>query len=417
MKKLVLTFALFINILIYLPAQNQYFYTTPLLAPYIESAPEINSRAAVLIDAATGTLLYSKNPDIEIPPASLTKLMTMHLLMKEIKEGRASYDETIPVTVESWAQSQPPGSSLMFLAPGQTVSLREILLGLAISSGNDAAVAAALRVSLSMEDFAHMMNMEARRMGLLVTRFVESSGISEYNVTTAQEFAWFCLQYLALHPNSLEDFHSVPTFSYPLPHNVPERYRRPDLDYLPYINRSIPHTISQDNRNTLLKSFHGVDGFKTGFINESGYNIALTAERNNTRFILVTLGAETSHLRTADGTRLLTWAFENFKTVRPVPSPIENARLWKGRAGSVELELAYPLDFTSPVDRSYTLNFEAFYPKPITAPLSAGDIVGYYIASDENGELNRIPLVTVRAYERGNIFKRIWHSILLLFKK
>jgi D-alanyl-D-alanine carboxypeptidase (penicillin-binding protein 5/6) len=383
----------------------QYFYTPPLLVPYTENAPEINSMSAVLIDAATGALLYSKNPNEEIPPASLTKLMTMHLVMKEVEEGRASYDEIIPVTVESWAQSQPPRSSLMFLAPGQTVTLREIMLGMAVSSGNDAAVAAALRLAPTMDDFAHLMTMEARRMGLRVTRFVEASGISEYNTTTAEELAWFCRQYIAMHPKSLEDFHSVPVFSYPVAHNVPAAFR------------DDPRTITQSNRNSFLMTFPGVDGLKTGYIDESGYNIVLTAHRNGTRFISVTLGAESIRLRDADGERLLSWAFENFKTVRPAVGRIENARLWKGKANAVELELAHSPDFTSPVNRADTLVFDTIFNGPLIAPLPEGALTGYFVISDEYGELNRVPLLTARSYERGNIFKRIWHSILLLFKK
>jgi len=382
----------------------QYFYTSPLLL-YTATAPEVVSKSAVLIDAHTGALLYSKNPNEEIPPASLTKLMTMHLVMKEVGEGSASYDEIIPVTVESWAQSQPPRSSLMFLAPGQIVTLREIMLGLAVSSGNDAAVAAALRFATTMDDFAHLMTMEARRMGLLVTRFVEASGISEYNVTTAAEFAWFCRQYIELHPQSLEVFHSVPVFSYPLAHNVPAAFR------------DDPRTITQNNSNNFLNTFPGVDGLKTGYVDESGYNIALTAQRDGTRFISVTLGADSVRNRNADGTRLLSWAFDNFKTVRPVTGRIENARLWKGKENTAELELAHSPDFTSPVNRADTLVFEAIFDGPLIAPVSKGAITGYLVISDEYGELNRVPLLTACAYERGNIFKRIWHSILLLFNK
>ena len=390
-----------------LPAQ--YFFTPPLLVPYLRDAPDIGSRAAVLIDAETGALLYSKNPDEEISPASLTKLMTLHLAMREIEEGRASYDEIVPVTVESWAQSQPPRSSLMFLAPGQTVTLREIMLGLSVSSGNDAAVAVALRFAPAMEDFARMMTDEARRMGLYLTRFTESSGISEYNMTTASEFAYFCSQYIKLHPYSLREFHSAPVFSYPMAHNVPEIYR------------SNPRTITQENRNNLLKTFPGVDGLKTGYIDESGYNIALTAQRNDTRFIAVILGAPAEpagvRIRDEDGSRLLSWAFENFKTVRTGDVYLHKERLWKGKENEVRLILAEPADFTSPLDRANTLFFETVIPDPLIAPLPAGFPAGYLVISDEYGELKRVPLITAYSYERGNFFKRLWHSILLLFKR
>jgi len=386
----------------------QYFFTPPLLVPYVKDAPEIGSRAAVLIDAETGALLYSKSPDEEISPASLTKLMTLHLIMREIEEGRASYDEIIPVTVESWAQSQPPRSSLMFLAPGQIVSLREIMLGLSVSSGNDAAVALALRLAPSMDIFARMMTEEARRMGMKVTRFTESSGISEYNMTTACEFAYFCSQYVKLHPYSLRDFHSVPVFSYPVAHNVPEIYR------------NNPRTITQENRNNLLKTFPGVDGLKTGYIDESGYNIALTAQRNDTRFIAVILGAPAepigARIRDEDGSRLLLWAFENFKTVR-TDVYLERERLWKGKENEVRLIIGESADFTSPLDRANTLIYETVIPNPLIAPLPASFPAGYLVISDDYGELNRIPLITAYSYERGNIFKRLWHTILLLFKK
>jgi D-alanyl-D-alanine carboxypeptidase (penicillin-binding protein 5/6) len=382
----------------------------PALFPFLETAPEIVSRSAVLIDAHTGTLLYSKNPNDEIPPASLTKLMTMHLVMKEIKDGRASYDEIIPITVESWAQSQPFRSSLMFLEPGQIVTIREILLGLAVVSGNDAAVAAALRLAPTMKDFADIMTAEARRMGLSVTRFTESSGISENNRTTAWEYASFCRQYLILHPQSLTDFHSVANFAYPQAANVLEK------------NRGNSHTIVQENRNTLLKVFPGVDGFKTGFINESGYNIALTAKRNNTRFILVILGAPNTiggaAIRDTDGVNLLTWAFDNFKTVRPKIDKIENAPLWRGKANTVELKLSQSADYTCAINRSNEkLWSEVIIPNPLIAPLPAEFPVGFLVISDEYGELNRVQLVTAHAVEKGNIFKRLWHSILLLFKK
>jgi len=385
-----------------------------LLLPYLKDAPGIGSRSAVLIDAHTGTLLFSKNPDDEIPPASLTKLMTMRLLMKAIDEGRASYDELIPITVESWAQSQPPRSSLMFLEPGQTVTLREIMLGLSVSSGNDAAVAAALHLAPSMEIFAGMMTDEARRMGLHVTRFTEASGISSENITTAAEYALFVRQYIQLHPRSLKDFHSVSSFTFPLADNMPPARRARFVTYTQY------------NQNVLLRTFPGVDGLKTGFIYESGYNIALTALRDETRFILVILGAPNipagPSIRTEDGANLLAWAFENFKTVRPDIARINEicvdaAQLWKGKANTVNLKLTQEVDFTAPAKRASLLNYEIEIPEKLIAPLPQEYHAGYLVISDDEGELFRAPLVTAAAYEKGNFFKRLWHSIVLLFKK
>jgi len=386
-----------------------YLFAQNSLEPYLATAPEIVSRAAVLLDAETGTVLYAKNPDEEISPASLTKLMTMHLVLKEVDAGRASLDEIIPVRTESWALKQPPRSSLMFLAPGQIVTLREIMLGLAVSSGNDAAVAAALRLAPSVDDFAALMTAEARRMGLRKTRFTEPSGISEDNMTTAAEFAALCREYLRRHPRSLVEFHSVREFAYPQAGNVAEAFH------------DNPMTIVQGNRNTLLRTFPGVDGLKTGYIDEAGYNIALTARRNDTRFIAVILGAPAhpggDRIRDRDGERLLSWAFENFKTVYPAIKQPEPARLWKGKQKWVELELAEEPAFTAPVGRAASLQFTEEVEHPLIAPLSAWYPVGWLVIADEAGELHRVRLITARAYQQGNIFKRAWDSIRLLFVK
>jgi D-alanyl-D-alanine carboxypeptidase (penicillin-binding protein 5/6) len=303
----------------------------------------------------------------------------------------------------------------MFLAPGQIVTLREIMLGLAVSSGNDAAVAAALCFASSVSDFAFMMTMEARSMGLAKTCFTEPSGISENNITTAAEFTAFCREYLRQHPQVLTEFHSMLEFAYPKASNVAATFR------------SKPNTIVQANSNTLLRTFPGVDGLKTGYIDEAGYNIALTAQRDSTRFIAVILGAPAdrggNRIRDRDGERLLSWAFENFKTIRPNTMPIEPVRLWKGKDKLVQLQIAAPstengpLMFTAPLDRAVSLYLKEEINSPLIAPLPASFPVGWLIISDEKGELHRVRLLTAREYPQGNILKRIWDSIRLFFFK
>jgi D-alanyl-D-alanine carboxypeptidase (penicillin-binding protein 5/6) len=393
----------------------------PGLAPHqvlheqLAHAPEIISRAAVLLDANTGTLLYIKNAFDEIPPASMTKLMTMHILQNEIYAGRASPDDIIIVPEEGYAINQPPRSSLMFLGPGQTVTLRDLLLGLAVSSGNDAAITAALIFTPAIDKFVSIMNSEAKRLGLQKTTFVEPSGISELNMTCAAEFAYFCRFYLAMHPKSLEYYHSVREFSWP------------KTDFNSDTLSDIPKTITQNNRNSLLKTFPGTDGLKTGYIDEAGYNIALTAQRNNTRFIAVILGAPAQtggdNIRDEDGKRLLSWAFRNFKTVYPETVIIEDARLWKGKQNTVKLKPARPdplvnynMAFTAPVQRAQALWVSTEILNPLIAPLPMGCPAGYLKISDDQGELHCIQLLTKEASKKGNVFKQIWHSLILLFK-
>jgi D-alanyl-D-alanine carboxypeptidase (penicillin-binding protein 5/6) len=334
--------------------------------------------------------------------------MTIHIALRAAASGEISLDEKTQPPKESWAINQPPRSSLMFLAAGQQVSLRELLLGLAIPSGNDAAVAVALRLAPSVAVFADMMNEEARRLGLQITRFAEPSGISEKNLTTAREFARFCQYYVSLYPLALQEFHSVREFAYPKPENVAERYREK------------PGTIVQYNHNTLLKDFPGVDGLKTGYIDEAGYNIALTAEQEGTRFILVLLGAPAvwggDKMRDDDGRKLLAWAFDEYRTIRPIIPDPEPIRLWKGKQKEILPLVAETPDFTGPKDRGQQLYLGAEITDPLIAPLAAGDQVGILILSDDLGELRRIPLLAAQDYGEGGFFRRLWDSVRLFFR-
>jgi D-alanyl-D-alanine carboxypeptidase (penicillin-binding protein 5/6) len=383
-------------------------FTAALCADNFPDELELGSRSAVLMDAATGTILYYKNPDLEISPASLTKLMTMHLLFRGIEAGRFSPDTQIQPKPESWARNQPYRSSLMGLARGQVLSLRELLLGLAVASGNDAAVAAALEVSPSVKDFVHLMNQEAAALGLSKTRFVEPSGISENNMTTAREFAVFCRFYIQQHPGALSGYHSIQKFVYPKAENVAEIYR----------DNPMPGT--RNNNNPLLGKFPGVDGLKTGYIDEAGHNIALTAERDGTRFIAVILGAPAEwggdKIREEDSYKILNWAFNNYKTVRPLFPEIEEARVWKGKKNSVPLRPGESLEFTAPINRADKLYRKTEIISPLIAPLPAGSYCGELVLYDDEGELRRIPLLSAEEAPPGGFFKRLWDSIRLLFK-
>jgi D-alanyl-D-alanine carboxypeptidase (penicillin-binding protein 5/6) len=371
-------------------------------------APDITSRAAVVLDALTGTILYAKNGDEEISPASLTKLMTIHLVLREAAARGVSLEEVRELPRESWAVNQPPRSSLMFIGPGQRASIRDLLLGLAIPSGNDAAVAAALLFFPSVEDFTREMNREARFLGLTKTRFTEPSGISEYNTTTAREFALFCREYLRIHPETLRELHSVQEFAYPKAANVGVSFR------------DQPNTIIQRNHNVLLNQVEGVDGLKTGYIDEAGYHIALTAERGGTRFIVVVLGAPAEYggdrIRNADGEKLLSWAFAHYKTLRP-PSPvISPARVWKGKENSLELVPGEDLECTALVDQGANLRWEVETQDPVIAPIEAGSPLGQLVLYDKTGELRRIPLVAASGIDQGGFFKRLWDTVRLFFQ-
>ena len=197
-------------------------YKNLKVLPYKISQPQLDiwAKSAILIDVSNGNVLYQKNADLIIPPASMTKLFAMYVVEEEVAAGRLSYDQVIPLPTESWACNMPPHSSLMFLGKDQRVTLEELLLGLSICSGNDAAYALAYTVCGSMEEFVERMNRAARELGLKNTHFVESSGYSELNKTTAREMADFAGAYLRRHPESLHRFHSVLDFTYPKERNL-----------------------------------------------------------------------------------------------------------------------------------------------------------------------------------------------------
>lgn len=278
----------------------------------------VGAESAILIDISNGNILYEKNADEVIPPASMTKLFAMYVVDEEVSAGNLAYDQIIPLPPECWACNMPPHSSLMFLGEGQRITLEELLLGLSICSGNDAAYALAYTICGNMEDFVERMNQVALDLGLTHTHFVESSGYSELNTTTAREMATFCRVYLQQHPDSLQRFHSVPSFTYPKAKNLAPGDVLAAQDFSQGLQRHITMSITQENTNPLLGRLEGCDGLKTGYIDESGYNLALTAVRGTTRFLSVTMKGQGANARegqagrVADGTTLMEWAFSSF---------------------------------------------------------------------------------------------------------
>ena len=379
----------------------------------------VHSGSAILIDASTGSILYEKNADAVIPPASMTKLVVMYVVFQEIATGRISLDDVVPLPPESWAVNAPPQSSLMFLAEGQIVTLRELLLGLAVASGNDAAMAVAHYVSGSVDAFVQRMNREMELLGLEKTRFVEPSGYSELNLTTPREFAAFARVYLSRYPEALENFHSQPSISYPQEHNLAEWNK----------GESKNQPIFQQSTNKLLGVLPGCDGLKTGFIYESGYNLSLTAQRGETRFISITMkgpgtgSVEGNRYRVADGTTLMEWAFSCFAThfkqnIKPVSVPVLG-----GGKNKVSVVPAHTTPLTvpalfkeqSPSMAASAITTQISIPAYVHAPLQTGDVVGKvtYVLGDV--VLEEVPLIAVTSVEKGNGFKQLVDKLALKF--
>jgi D-alanyl-D-alanine carboxypeptidase (penicillin-binding protein 5/6) len=366
--------------------------------------------SAVLLDQATGRVLFQKNPDQPIPPASLTKLMTLHLVWKALAAGEVHAADLVPVTPATTGKSVPPGSSLMFLAPGQQVTVRELMLGLAVDSGNDAGMTLAQFLAGSQEAFVGRMNTEAQTLGLHGTVFFDSFGYDARNRTTADDFSRFSRYYIAAHPQALELLHSVKTMAYPLPEN------RVPGDAKPV------RTIEQTNRNGLLGAYPGADGLKTGFIDESGYNMAATALRGNQRLVAVLLGvhgrdtAEGSRTRNAAAARLLDWGFANYP-LRPLPVPkLKPVRAWYSEPGELSIAPSGPTVYPLADGELSGVEPRVEAPREIRGPVAAGTVVGRLVWLKNGEELYSVPLTNAEAARPAPWWVGAWDAVVLFFR-
>ena len=384
--------------------------------PVVQANLPVHAGSAILIDAANGCVLYEKNADEAIPPASITKLFVMYIAFQEIAAGRISLDDIVPLPENSWAINMPRDASLMFLGQGQTVTLRELLTGLAVASGNDAGYAIATYISGSVKAFVARMNEEVKKLGLENTHFEEPSGYSEHNSTTARELAKFARIYITNYPQSLAEFHSKLEINFPLEKNLPTWQKA----------RGDTMAVYQRNTNGLLRTLEGCDGLKTGFIYESGYNLALTAQRDGVRFISVTMrgGGSTSkegkQWREDDGRTLMEWAFSSFSDYNPQDHIASSyAVAVPGAKGKfTRLVPAWSDVITVPhisgdtaADDAKAVTATISIPKYIYGGVIAGGQYGTIVYKLGNVELETVPLVADRTIPRAGVWGRFWGTL------
>lgn len=397
--------------------------------PYNVSSPNLNvwAESFILIDVSTGYVLYEKDSEEIIPPASMTKLFAMYIVEEEVLNGNLSYSQEIFLPSECWACNMPPHSSLMFLGEGQHVTLEELLLGLSICSGNDAAYALAYTVCGSMEKFVERMNDVASSLGLTHTHFVESSGYSEENTTTASEMAAFCRYYIKNHPDSLHRFHSVLSFTYPEARNLADGDVIASQDFSNGIPRHITMPITQNNTNPLLGKLEGCDGLKTGYIEESGYNLSLTAVRDGSRFLSVTMkgpgsdSLEGQRGRVHDGSLLMEWAFSSFADY-PLELKVHpyNIRSFGASQKMIRIVPVYEEEnFTIPFAVSTSLQenldsvrIEVTLPDCTFGEVSRGEELGKITIFIDNYKLKEIPLISDRDLKKTGFFASLSDKIL-----
>ena len=384
--------------------------------PYNINVPHlaVKAKSAILVDADNGFIVYEKNADKVIPPASLTKLVGMYIAMKEVEAGKIALSDVVPLPPQSWAINAPVGSSLMYLGEGQRVTLEELLRGMAVVSGNDAAMAVACYVAGNAVEFVKRMNSEMASLGLTQTKFVEPTGYSEENKTTARELAAFCRVYLEKFPQTIELFHNVRNFTYPQEHNLPINYVQKNV-----MAGTIP--VTQEPTNKVLMKIQGADGLKTGFINESGYNLALTVCRDETRFISVTLGGvgantiEGNYYRLADSELLMNWAFSSFVTYQSVKNDKFPISVFGGDVNVLNLVPARISSFFSiPVPKSgEEVCVKVEVPSFLQAPIQVGDVFGTLVYSQGDLVLERVPLIADRTIDSCGSIKKFFDNYAL----
>ena len=341
-----------------------------------------NSKSAILLDFDTGEILYSKNASEVLPPASMTKIMSMLLIMERIDNKTLSL--TDEVTISENAANM--GGSQVFLQAGETYKVEELLKGIAIASGNDAVVAMAEKVSGSVSDFVALMNEKAKSLGLTNTKFLNPHGLdTEGHVTTAHDMAIIARE-LIKHTSILK-FTSI---------------------YEDYLKKNDGSSIWLVNTNKLVRFYDGVDGLKTGFTKNAGYCLTSTAKKNNTRFITVVMGAETSDKRSSDTVNMLNYGFNTYETKILLKSSdsLGKKRVMLSNIEEVDLNLKNDYVKLLKKDEQMPKYSYSIATDSLVAPIKKGDIVGHVSVIDESGNVIDELEVTVNTdIKKSNIIE------------
>lgn len=351
-------------------------------------APSLAGNAWVLVDHNTGQTLAAHKQDERIEPASLTKLMTAYLAFSALKAGTIKMEQEVPVSENAWRMT----GSRMFIEPRKPVTVEQLLHGVIIQSGNDACVALAELIAGTEEAFAHLMNEEARRLGMTNSHFANSSGLPDDNLyTTAAD--------LALLASALvRDF---PEF-YPL-------YSIKEYTY---------NGITQPNRNRLLWLDPSVDGMKTGHTKAAGYCLVSTALRGPRRLVSIVLGTESEGVRAQESLKLLNYGFQFFDTVRLYEGgkDVSQFRVWKGTEN--EVQVGFLQDFVMSLPKGQSDKIEAVLSsrQPVLAPIQKGQEVGTLKLSLEGKEIGEYPVVALVDVPQAGFFGRLWDALMLWIK-
>nr|WP_313110397.1 serine-type D-Ala-D-Ala carboxypeptidase [Atlantibacter sp.] len=358
-------------------------------------APPVDARAWILMDYASGKVLAEGNADEKLDPASLTKLMTSYVVGQALKAQKIHLNDMVTVGKDAWATGNPAlrGSSLMFLKPGDQVSVADLNKGVIIQSGNDASIAIADFVAGSQDAFVSLMNSYAAKLGLTNTTFKTVHGLDA--------------------PGQFSTARDMALLGKALIHDVPEEYA---------IHKEKEFTfnkIRQPNRNRLLWSTTlNVDGMKTGTTDGAGYNLVASATQGDMRLISVVLGAKTDGVRFRESEKLLTWGFRFYETVTPIKpdATFVSQRVWYGDTSEAKLGAGEAGSVTIPKGQLKNLKATYTLTEPqLTAPLKKGQVVGSIDFQLNGKTIEKRPLIVMEAVNEGGFISRMWDFVLMKF--
>ena len=368
-----------------------YFLFTLFLISNSHSNIEIKARTAILQDFLSGEILYEKEPDRSIYPASMTKIMTSIIAFDLIKSGDLSLDDKFIVSEKAWRLSQA-GYSSMFIMVGDEVSVENLLYGIITASGNDACVALAEGIAGTEEEFAILMTSKAKELGMENTNFSNSSGINDPdNYSTVRDIMTMSRYLIKKHPEFYEWF-AIKEFTW---------------------DRTGGDPITQGNRNPLLYKNMGVDGIKTGYLAVEKYSLASSLERNGRRLIAVGSGFETKNSRSRESSKLLTYGLTNFDLVEINKSnkSIDKVDVWLGKESQVEVYVNKDIYKTIKKAKKRLLKVVLKYSGPIEAPIKKDDIIGKLRVVYNEELIGEYDLLAAKNVDKVNIFTRLIKSL------
>jgi D-alanyl-D-alanine carboxypeptidase (penicillin-binding protein 5/6) len=359
-------------------------------SPPTPAAPILAAKSYLLYDYTSNQVLVNHNGDASMEPASLTKLMTAYLAFDAIKHGTITMEQNL--SVPAAAVKYTSGESRMLLKAGQTVSVDELLHGLIVQSGNDAAITLAVNIAGSIAGFVDMMNQEAKRLGMNSTHFANPVGLPDaQHYSSAYDLALLAAAIVRDYPQHYPLF-SVRNYTF--------------------------NNVTQANRNRLLWLDPYADGMKTGYTESAGYCMVGSVNRNGRRLISVLFGADSDRLRASESQKLLNYGFEYFDTTRLYDKnqPVGKLRIWKGTESHLPIGFRRALFVTIPKGTRDQLKATMETRQPVFAPISGGQQLGALKLTLDGKPYAEFPLVALDSVPLANVFSRGWDSIRLFFQ-